>query len=71
MEELALEGAVQLFSTHRPIALIEWIKSDKQAIVDYFAVRNYSVHELGMNLLCIPKDKEPIISMLNTQVLVA
>jgi FkbM family methyltransferase len=71
MEELALEGAVQLFSTLRPIALVEWIKSDKQAIVDYFAVRNYSVHELGMNLLCIPKDKEPMINMVNTQVLVA
>jgi FkbM family methyltransferase len=57
MEEHALAGAVALFDQHRPIAFVEWVKSNKHAIVDYFAQRNYSVYEAGMNLLCMPKGK--------------
>jgi len=57
MEELALAGGTHLFGAQRPIAFIEWIKSDKQAIVDYFALRDYSVYDTGMNLLCVPKNK--------------
>jgi FkbM family methyltransferase len=57
MEEHALAGATDLFARHRPIAFVEWVKSNKQAMVDYFAVRDYSVYEAGMNLLCMPKHK--------------
>jgi FkbM family methyltransferase len=71
MEESALAGGTHLFDTQRPIAFIEWIKSDKQALVDYFAVRDYSVYQQGMNLLCIPKNKEPVITIHGAEVLVA
>ncbi len=57
MEEMALTGGINLFAQLRPIALIEWVKSDKQAIADFFAALNYSVYETGLNLLCMPKDK--------------
>jgi FkbM family methyltransferase len=69
MEELALAGATQLFSVQRPIAYVEWIKSDKQAIVDYFASREYSVYDAGMNLLCIPKNTKPQILISDLTVL--
>ena len=71
MEELALAGATQLFSQQRPVAFIEWIKSDKQAIMDYFASRNYSVYDGGMNLLCVPKGATPQIVIADLTVLVA
>ncbi len=71
MEEMALAGGTELFRVQRPIAFIEWIKSDKQAIVDYFAVRDYSVYESGMNLLCMPKNKGQHITILGATALVA
>jgi hypothetical protein len=71
MEELALAGGTQLFGTQRPIAFIEWIKSDKQAIVDYFAARDYSVFDSGMNLLCMPKNKGQDIVISGMTALVA
>jgi FkbM family methyltransferase len=63
MEEMALAGGINLFAQLRPIALIEWIKSDKQALSDFFAALNYSVYESGMNLLCMPKDKTQYITI--------
>lgn len=71
MEELALAGGTTLFRTQRPIAFIEWFKSDKQAIVDYFAARDYSVYESDINLLCMPKNKELDIAIAGMTVLVA
>jgi FkbM family methyltransferase len=71
MEELALAGGTELFGTQRPIAFIEWIKSDKQAIVDYFAARDYSVFDSGMNLLCMPKNKGQDIVISGMTALVA
>lgn len=57
MEEMALAGGINLFAQLRPITFIEWVKSDKQAIADFFTALNYSVYETGLNLLCMPKDK--------------
>jgi FkbM family methyltransferase len=71
MEEMALQGGTQLFDNQRPVALVEWVKSDKQAIVDYFAARQYSIYESGMNLLCMPKNKGLDIAIYGGQVLVA
>jgi FkbM family methyltransferase len=65
MEEHALAGAKEMFTKHRPIALIEWIKSNKQAMVDYFAALDYEVYEAGGNLLCLPKNKEPRVTVSN------
>jgi FkbM family methyltransferase len=54
MEEAALEGAKHTIERDRPLCLVEWIKSDKAALVAYFKQRNYTVLDWGMNLLCLP-----------------
>ncbi len=54
MEEAALEGAKVTIERDRPLCLVEWIKSDKAALVTYFKQRNYTVLDWGMNILCLP-----------------
>jgi hypothetical protein len=54
MEESALAGAQQTIARDRPLCLVEWIKSDKAALVAFFKQRNYTVLDWGMNLLCLP-----------------
>ncbi len=54
MEEAALEGAKATIERDRPLCLVEWIKSDKADLVQYFKHRNYTVLDWGMNLLCLP-----------------
>jgi FkbM family methyltransferase len=54
MEEQALEGAKATIEHDRPLCLVEWIKSDKQALVNFFKSRHYTVYDWGMNLLCLP-----------------
>lgn len=71
MEEMALEGGARLFNEQRPITFIEWIKSDKQALVNFFAARDYAVYESGMSLLCMPKNKGQNIKIEGATTLVA
>lgn len=54
MEEAALAGAKFTIERDRPLCLVEWIKSDKAALVQFFKQRNYTVLDWGMNLLCLP-----------------
>lgn len=54
MEEQALQGAQATIEHDRPLCLVEWIKSDKPALVAFFKTRNYTVYDWGMNLLCLP-----------------
>jgi FkbM family methyltransferase len=54
MEEAALEGAKGTIERDRPLCLVEWIKSDKAALVAFFKQRGYTVLDWGMNLLCLP-----------------
>jgi FkbM family methyltransferase len=54
MEEAALEGARVTIERDRPLCLVEWIKSDKAALVAFFKQRNYTVLDYGMNILCLP-----------------
>lgn len=55
MEESALAGAVQTIERDRPLCLVEWIKSDKAALVQFFKQRSYTVFDYGMNILCVPR----------------
>lgn len=71
MEGMALAGGLALFDEQRPIAFVEWIKSDKQELVNFFAVRDYSVYESGINLLCLPKNKDQNFIIEGATVLVA
>jgi FkbM family methyltransferase len=54
MEEAALEGAKHTIERDRPLCLVEWIKSDKAALVAFFKQRDYTVLDWGINLLCLP-----------------
>jgi FkbM family methyltransferase len=54
MEDQALEGAKATIERDRPLCLVEWIKSDKTGLADFFKVRGYTVYDWGMNLLCLP-----------------
>jgi len=66
MEQYALEGAKAILATHRPIVLIEWMKSDKEAIIRFFVERDYAVYDGGGNFLCMPNHKEPQIDIVGT-----
>jgi hypothetical protein len=54
MEEAALQGAQATIGRDRPLCLVEWIKSDKAALVQFFKTRDYTVCAYGMSLLCVP-----------------
>jgi FkbM family methyltransferase len=66
MEEAALQGAKTTIERDRPLCLVEWIKSDKTALVAFFKQRNYTVLDYGMNILCLPSaDAFPFQHSLN------
>ena len=54
MEIEALRGAAEVLSQFKPIILLEWIKSDRQALEDFLIERGYEVKEKGANLLALP-----------------
>ena len=63
MEVDALEGARALIAAHRPILLIEHIKSGAERLRAFMAVHGYEVVEAGINLLCI-HNSDPVRAQL-------
>ena len=59
MEEEILAGGIETFTKFKPIAWVEWLKSDKRALVRYFKHLNYNVYEHGCDLFCIQPDQFP------------
>lgn len=55
MELEALEGAARSIQKFKPQMLIEWIKSDKQALIKLLLGYGYTLYEMGINLLAIHK----------------
>lgn len=53
MEEEVLAGAEALFSAHRPIVIVEWIKTSKPPLMRFFTERDYEVFEDGLNLVAV------------------
>ena len=53
MEEEVLDGSVKTIDALKPVLLIEHIKSNKGKLVDFLSSRNYSLIELGINILAI------------------
>lgn len=51
MELEVLEGALGTLESHRPVLLIEWIKSGAAAIRDFLIPLGYSLRESGANLI--------------------
>lgn len=57
MEEVVLAGAQKLIERDRPVLFVEWLKSDKQKIVEFCKSRGYRTFELGINVLAVHKDR--------------
>jgi FkbM family methyltransferase len=58
MEMEALAGAGQLVAKHRPILLVEWLKSPKADLEQVLAGFGYRVFETGKNFLAVhPSDR--------------
>lgn len=58
MELEVLEGAKKTIKSHKPLLIIEIIKSDKEKIKSF--LKGYKFFDFGMNLLCIVEDS-PIL----------
>jgi FkbM family methyltransferase len=59
MESDLLEGGKDMFTRLKPIVWIEWLKSDKNALIMFFKNLGYNVYEHGIDLLCIMPDRFP------------
>jgi len=55
MELDALAGGAKCVDNHHPILLVEMAKTDKNKLRAWFESRDYSVFEVGMNLLALHK----------------
>lgn len=55
MELKALQGAAQTIEEQRPILVIEIIKSNQLAIVDFLQPFKYVITQMGMSILAIPE----------------
>ena len=54
MEMEVLQGASGLLAQHRPLLLIEHIKTDAEALDAFLAALDYDYHLIGMNTLAFP-----------------
>ncbi len=59
MERAVLEGAKLLIASSRPVMLVEHLAMDQDPenpLPPFIEAQGYVVHNLGMDLLCIPKE---------------
>lgn len=56
MEVQVLDGASETLARCRPVAYVEFLKSDREALLARFVAQNYQVHQVGMNLLGVPAE---------------
>ena len=54
MEINALRGAVKTIERDRPVLFVEFIKSNQQELLDFFAQHNYHVDRWHTDFLCLP-----------------
>jgi len=69
MEELALAGATDTIEKHKPILVVEHIKSDKTELKSFFKERKYKVFKFGLNFLSI-HSKDPVAAMINDEAII-
>jgi FkbM family methyltransferase len=65
MEEEVLDGSVNTIKSHKPVLLIEHIKSNKNKIIDYLVSKNYRLTELGINILAV-HNEDPLTKDIST-----
>ena len=64
MEFEVLDGAEQLIEMHKPIVLLEYMKSDGDRMLELFRSMGYATYQIGMNLLLIHLDDPSGIGIL-------
>src|SRR5262249_41986347 len=64
MEAEALAGGAAVIAKHRPILLVEWLKSDKAQLAQLLEGHGYRVVEQGRNLLAVHRD-DPSLQHVN------
>lgn len=64
MEEDVLKGAKTTIAKHKPIMLIETIKSDMNSINEFLSIHGYRSYPLGINSLNIHKS-DPVTNHIN------
>ena len=53
MEEKVLRGSTELIQKHKPIVIVEKIKSNHSNLKKIFNKHNYCIYEFGLNFLCM------------------
>jgi FkbM family methyltransferase len=56
MEMDVLAGASDAIGKHKPIAMVEVIKSDRNGINAFFTERGYTIHPMDINILAVHRD---------------
>jgi hypothetical protein len=63
MEMKVLKGAAKSILNFRPFMLIEYLKSDRDEIIDWLKTANYKVYSgIGANYLCVPEESSIIFN---------
>lgn len=60
MEQEVLDGAAGVIAAHRPVMLIEHIKSDARALRHWTADRGYRLADTGLNFLAV-HEQDPLL----------
>jgi FkbM family methyltransferase len=58
MELKAILGGAQCIERHRPVCIVEFTKTNKDAVAAFFHQRNYRAYLMGGDLVCVPDDRE-------------
>jgi FkbM family methyltransferase len=65
MEEKVLSGAVDSIRSHKPIMIIEKIKSNESNLKNFLSSNDYSYYSMGLNLLAVHQS-DPVSRHLST-----
>jgi hypothetical protein len=60
MEMAVLAGAVEAVKQHRPVMLIESIKTDALTLKQWLEQRGYAIFQVGINVLTIHKTDQTL-----------
>lgn len=66
MELDVLAGATASIDKFRPIAVVELLKSDREALAGFFSDRGYKTYPMGINLLAV-HGEDPVVRRIRHQ----
>jgi FkbM family methyltransferase len=60
MEEEALHGAQDTIARHRPILMLEWVKSSRDALCSLLFAAGYAIFQFGMMLVAVHREDKSL-----------